>query len=253
MNGNPAQGLAYFIEGFKLLNKPGIRLFVLIPLIINIALFTTASYFSFQYFNDGLDLLLAKVPDWLSFIRWILMPIFVLTVGTFIFFIFNMIANFIASPFNAILAERVEIYLCGEDDQVNLEENGFSSVINAIPQSLKREIQKLKYYFPRFILLTILSLIPGVNILVFIFAAWMMAIQYLDYAMDNHQVVFKDMLAFLRTKRLTSLGFGAIVMLCLMVPVLNFVVIPAAVAGSSIFWVREFKESNKNASSLSVK
>ena len=144
MNGNPTIGFAYFIEGLKLLNKPGIRLFVLIPLIINITLFTFASVYSFHYFSEGLDYLLSKIPSWLSFIQWILWPIFVITIGTFIFFVFNMLANLIASPFNSILAEKVEIYLSGEANTNS--DNGLMAVVKIIPQSLAREFVKLKYY-----------------------------------------------------------------------------------------------------------
>lgn len=240
MNGNLADGIRYFLEGFKLITKPGLRVYVFIPLLINIALFSFASWYGISVFSDWLHWLLAKIPSWLSFIEWILWPIFVLTLGTIIFFVFNMVANIVASPFNGILAEKTELYLTDKDNLGQSE--GLAEVIKIIPHSLMREVHKLKYYLPRFILLSLLSVIPGVNILVFIFAAWMMAIQYVDYPLDNHKISIKDMLAMLKARNLSSLGFGAVVMLSLMVPILNFVVIPAAVCGASIFWVKELKQ-----------
>lgn len=239
MNGNPAHGASYFFEGLKMITKPGIRIYVAIPLAINLLLFSFASWYSFGIFSGWLEVLLSKVPSWLAFIEWILWPIFVLTLGTIIFFVFNMVANIIASPFNGILAEKTELYLTNE---VPTDESGLADVIRIIPASLAREIHKLKYYLPRFILLSLLAFIPGVNILVFIFAAWMMAIQYIDYPMDNHKVIFKDMISLIKSRNLSALGFGAVVMFSLMIPIFNFIVIPAAVCGASLFWVKEFKQ-----------
>jgi len=238
MNSSPINGVNYFLAGFKLMLKPALLPYVLTPLFINIVLFSYAVWYSSSLFGEWLGWLLDKIPDWLAFIQWILWPIFVLTLGTVIFFVFNMVANIIASPFNGILAEKAEQILTNDIPS----EAGFIALMKTIPASLAREMHKMKYYLPRVILLSLLFFIPGINILVFLFAAWMMAIQYIDYPMDNHKIHFKDMLALIRSRNLSSLGFGAIVMFSLMVPVLNFIVIPAAVCGASIFWVKEFKQ-----------
>ncbi len=241
MNGNLAEGIRYFLDGFKLITKPGLRVYVFVPLLINFALFSFASWYSYSLYTDGVSWLLSKVPDWLSFIEWILLPIFILTMGTIIFFVFNMVANIVASPFNGILAEKTELYLINQD---NLgQDGGFSELIKIVPHSIMRELHKLKYYLPRFIVLTLITFwIPGLNILVFLFGAWMMSIQYVDYPMDNHKISIKDMIALIKKRNLSAIGFGGVVMFSLMIPILNFVVIPAAVCGACIFWVKELKD-----------
>jgi CysZ protein len=47
------------------------------------------------------------------------------------------------------------------------------------------------------------------------------------------------MLAWLRKKRWQSMSFGGIVYLVLLIPVVNILMMPAAVAGATLFWVRE--------------
>ena len=47
------------------------------------------------------------------------------------------------------------------------------------------------------------------------------------------------MLAWLREKRWQSMSFGGIVYLVLLIPVVNLLMMPAAVAGATLFWVRE--------------
>jgi CysZ protein len=67
----------------------------------------------------------------------------------------------------------------------------------------------------------------------------MMAIQYIDYPADNHKLGWNEMLAWLRQKRWQSMSFGGIVYLVLLIPVINILMMPAAVAGATLFWVRE--------------
>jgi CysZ protein len=91
--------------------------------------------------------------------------------------------------------------------------------------------------------LLVLLLVPGVNVLASVlwvlFSAWMMAVQYLDYPMANHSLFFKQQRARLRKRPLLAWSFGGPVMLITMIPVLNFFVMPAAVAGATLIWVRE--------------
>ena len=71
----------------------------------------------------------------------------------------------------------------------------------------------------------ILLFIPVIgSILWLVFGAWMMAIQYADYPMGNHGLSFSDQRKLLGRRRLTSLGFGAVIMMSMVIPVVNFVI-----------------------------
>ncbi|MGH8465054.1 MAG: sulfate transporter CysZ, partial [Pseudomonas sp.] len=157
-----------------------------------------------------------------------------------VFFTFTMLANIIAAPFNGFLAEKVEVVVRGTDD---FPAFSTAELMAMVPRTLAREMRKLGYFLPRAIALFILSLIPVVNIIAaplwLLFGIWMMAIQYIDYPADNHKMSWQDMLAWLREKRWQSLGFGGSVYLVLLVPFLNLLMMPAAVAGATLFWVRE--------------
>ena len=96
--------------------------------------------------------------------------------------------------------------------------------------------------------LFIIGVIPVVNlvaaVLWFVFNCWMMSLQYVDYPADNHRVSFPALRRLLGDPRLSALGFGLPVALAAMVPVLNLVVVPAAVCGATAYWVRENGPSN---------
>ncbi len=241
MGGNPIRGSAYLIRGLKLLNQPGLRRFVMLPLLINSVLFSVAIYLLTQYFSGWVDFWLNWVPDWLDFIDWLLWPLFALLVMVGIYFSFGLLANFIAAPFNGLLAERVEQRLRGTVPP----DDSWKALLASIPHSLNRELAKLAYYLPRLLLLLLLSFIPLIGpLLWFLFGAWMMAIQFCDYPMDNNKIRFGEMKQLLKQQRLSSMGFGALVSLAMLIPVLNLLVMPAAVIGATLFWVEEYAATN---------
>ena len=78
-------------------------------------------------------------------------------------------------------------------------------------------------------------------VLWFLFNAWYMALEYGDFPMANHGLKFTDQLPRMRRIRFTAIGFGSALTVLMLVPVLNFVAMPAAVAGATALWVKELK------------
>ncbi|MBA4287986.1 MAG: sulfate transporter CysZ [Pseudomonas sp.] len=233
-------GPQYLGQGLKLILSPGLRLFVLLPLTINLLLFIGLIFLAMQQFSGWVDTFMPSLPTWLSFLEYILWPLFVVLVLLMVFFTFTLLANIIAAPFNGFLSEKVEVVVRGQDD---FPPFSGAELMAMVPRTLGREMRKLGYFLPRAIALLILSFIPVLNILAaplwLLFGVWMMAIQYIDYPADNNKMSWPDMLAWLREKRWQSLSFGGITYLALLVPGLNIVMMPAAVAGATLFWVRE--------------
>ncbi|BCG26890.1 sulfate transporter CysZ [Pseudomonas tohonis] len=233
-------GPQYLGEGLKLILSPGLRLFVLLPLTLNLVLFIALIGFAMQQFSGWVDAFMPSLPSWASFLEYLIWPLFVILVLLLVFFSFTMIANIIAAPFNGFLAEKVEVVVRGQDD---FPPFSWAELTAMVPRTVGRELRKLGYFLPRAIGLLILSFIPGVNLVAtplwFLFGVWMMAVQYIDYPADNHKLGWNEMLAWLREKRWQSLGFGGSVYLALLIPFVNIVMMPAAVAGATLFWVRE--------------
>lgn len=240
MKGNPFQGAGYLVRGLKMLPDPQIRPFVLVPLLTNIILFIAAIWMLFSNFGGWVDSLISTfLPDWewLQFLHYLLWPLMALLVVVFVYYGFSIVANLIAAPFNGFLAEKVEKRLRGDV----IQDEGWQAVLALVPRAIGRELAKLAYYLPRLLFLLVLSFIPVINIVApllwILFGAWMMAIQYCDYPMDNNKVSFKNMKNMLKADRLTSLGFGGLIQVGMMVPILNLILMPAAVVGATIYWV----------------
>lgn len=236
-------GFGYFFYGLNLAMRPGIRQFVLLPLLANVILVGGALFYLFSHLDVWIERLIGQLPEFLSWLSYLLWPLLVLTIlATFSYF-FSTLANFVAAPFNGLLAEKVEEHLT----QQKVNEDGLLSTIKDTPRILAREWRKLVYVLPKAIGLFLLLLIPALGqtigpFLWFAFTAWILAIQYCDYPFDNHKISFNDMRNNLKQKQGKAYSFGALVSIFTTIPILNLIVMPVAVCGATAMWVAEFKK-----------
>ena len=240
---SPFEGIGYLLQGFSLLTRSGLKRFVIIPVLLNILFFSLLMGVGVHFISLFINHYVYLLPEWLHWLKWLLWIVFFFTGAIIVIYCFTIITNLICAPFNGLLSERVEKVLTGKTPSL---ETSFGEALTEIPRSLKREWSKIKYYLPRAIFLIILFFIPVVNIIAsvlwFIFVCWMMAVEYMDYPIDNRKLDFKRLLKYLKQHCLTSLGFGFAVIIASLIPVINFVIIPAAVIGGTCMWIE--KERN---------
>ncbi|MDT8385365.1 MAG: sulfate transporter CysZ [Gammaproteobacteria bacterium] len=240
---NPFSGIGYFFQGLRLIVQPGLRRYVVIPLLINLLLFAGLIWFGSSQFEALLQWLLPVLPEWLQWLEWVLWALFGLAALLILFYVFSLLANLIASPFNSLLAEAVERHLTGESPPAD---GGWKKLLTELVPTIIDELRKLLYLLAWSIPFLLLFLIPVLNLaapfLWLAFSAWMLAVEYADYPMGNHGLRADEQKRRLGEKRLMSLGFGATVSIATLIPVVNFVVMPAAVAGATAMWVERWKK-----------
>jgi CysZ protein len=234
-------GIDCFFAGLKLVRQPGIRQYVIVPLLINIVVLTAVLTYGMSQYETWQLALTNWLPDWLQFLSWIIGFLASIVIFTLTIYSFSIIANVIASPFNAVLSEKVQETLTGERPVQNI------NVFIILGRALGREFSKLLYFLPRLLGLLLLSIIPAVNVIApfawILFGAWMMAVQYTDYAADNNQISFKELRRGLRTNLTQALLFGVLVYFFVAIPFLNLILIPVAVAGGTVYWVHWLKDT----------
>lgn len=235
MSGNIFAGAGYLLRGFRLLLNPSLRRFILIPILVNLLLFIVLTALLVQQFGYLLNLMMVYLPSWLEFLAWILLCLVALFVVLVYGYSFSLVTNVIAAPFYGFLAERTEELVTGKKPEGE-------TLLQMIPRTMLRELRKIWYFVWRGLLVFLLALIPVLGpLIVVLWAAWSMSIQYSDYAADNHQWPFRKLRQSLGSCGQSSIGFGALVMLGTMVPLLNILVIPAAVIGGTLLWLEELE------------
>ncbi|UTA48801.1 sulfate transporter CysZ [Simiduia sp. 21SJ11W-1] len=251
INGSPISAPEALTLGFRLVLQPDLRVFILVPLLINLVLFFILTAWLLHEFGLLMDGLMGWLPGWLSFLGSILWLIAAFLLIFVYGYSFSIISNLIAAPFNGFLAERIEVKLTG----VAPPPEPLSAMI---PRTLARELLKLWYFISRGLLLMIgllvLSFIPILQLLTPLIAAlwgaWCMAIQYTDYPADNHKTPFKQLRGQLMDQSMGSFSLGGLIMLGSMIPLVNIFVTPIAVAGATVFWLRDINGRPLNPEAL---
>ena len=237
MFSNFAAGSSYALKGFSYIRRPGLRRYFLIPIMLNVVIFGLASWYVLTQFTGWLDKILPEGGGW-----WLLVMVLAILVGfvllVAIFFVFTIVLNLIGAPFNGLLSEKVEAIL--NRDPVKLE-GGMKRFISGFVRSIKGELRKYLYFGLLALVVLVVSFIPGVNfflapVLSFLLGSWMLALEYLAYPMENHDQYFTEVRRWARANKMLCMGFGIMVLLLTITPVLNFVVMPAAVAGATQMW-----------------
>lgn len=227
---SPVFAVQCLLQGIRWLLRPELRKFFLLPLLVNILLYS--GLFALGYFYMS-DLITALIPGWLSWLEWLLWPLFFISFLLTGFFTFTIMANLIASPFYSHLAARTEELLTG--DKVNIQEQPVVKVLLA-------ELNRIFYLLSRMLPLLLLFIIPVVNLIApllwVLFSAWGIALEYMAYPLENKGLLFVEQRKLLQQNRLATLAFGGLVLMGLSLPVINLLLAPAAVIGATVFFHR---------------
>ncbi len=256
-------GAGYALSGIRLILRPRIRRFVLVPLLINIVLFTVGISYAASLFDwlisdwMTIEKLVSMLPSWLAWLervldwlspvlvmlKYLLWALFALAAAALVFFGFTILANLIGAPFNGFLAEAVEAELTGERDSTPFST---ARLAREVLTAIGSELRKYGYFIVRALPCLLLFLVPGLNVFAppiwLLFGAWMLALEYNEYPMGNHAMTFPAVRARLKQRRRIALGFGMTVLGMTMVPVLNFIAMPVAVCGATRMWVHVFRD-----------
>jgi CysZ protein len=237
--GDIMQGASCLGRGARLIRHPDVRLYVIMPLLINVILFGALIWFGYTQFSPLVELLMSYIPGFLDFLRWIVWLFITMLTTIIVFFTFTPIANIVAAPFNALLSEKIEALLTGKAVSSDI------SFLTMVKNSLLSQLGKLLYIALWSLALLLVSLIPLVNFaapfLWVLFGSWLLSLEYLDYPMGNHDLSFSRQKQLLSGRRGLALGFGGSVMVLTSIPLINFIVMPVAVAGATLLYVEQLE------------
>jgi CysZ protein len=227
-------GPGHLLLGFRLLLKPGVRGFMLIPLAGNILFFVLAAGLAFYGLDLALDRWLPAALDWL---RWLLFPLVSVLLLILSFLGFTLLGNLVLAPFNGLLSARVEQALTGQAATAPEE-----TVAAAMRRSLKLAAWRFGFVVLRLGAVFLLGLVPVIGVIAVPLGiglgAWLLALEFSDPVLGNWGWNLAQQRDLLRRNRAGFIGFGLAVLGASLVPFLNLALIPAAVAGMTAYCVR---------------
>ncbi len=231
-------GVRAFVDGAGLLRRGDLARYIWWPALVSAVIVAIGLWGAFTQAQALGDALVNGLPDWLDFLSVILVPllyVLAILVGTWLF---GFVAIVVSSPFHSNLSAALEGHLEQAPANPAQPQPMWADAL----ASLRREARKLGYQLPRLVGILLLSFVPLINIvsplLWLLFGAWMLTVQFADLPAENRQHTFLQTLELLRQNRGAALGFGLCVTPLLAVPIVNFVVVPIAVAGGTVLWHR---------------
>ena len=236
---SPFLALSCLIQGFKLLNHPQLRKYLLIPLLINITLYTAAFVLGYHWLGIALEQL---IPDKLAWLSWILWPLFFISCMVILFFSFTLLSNLIASPYYSQLSAKTLEIISQQSHPIR--EQPWNKVFFG-------EVQRIGYLLLRLLPLLLLFLIPLLNVLApvlwSLFAARGIAMEFMAYPLENRGMPFQEQKKYLQQSSLGNLIFGSAVGLAITLPIVNLFVGQAAVIGATLYVQRLAELSSSHA------
>ena len=241
---SPLGGAGYLGRGFRALFDRRWRRLVVMPLAINTLLFGAGGVWAAGRVAAVVRRLHESLPGWLDWLAFLTWPLFAIAFALVWVYGFTLAANVIGAPFNAVLAGRV----LGEPAA-----HGRGVLTDAL-LAVGNELRKLGYFLLRAVPLWLLLWVPGVNLLAgpawLLLGAWLLALEYLDYPLAHRGHDFGAVRRRAAAVRWPALGFGGGVLLLAMLPLVNLLLMPAAVIGACLL-VRDLDPAPPQASSSS--
>ncbi len=257
-----AQGFGYLMRGFQLIRQPGLRRFVLIPLSINVVIFGALIWALVGAAGSLVSWATGSVSstflgDWaiVQGLIWIIQLFIWLVLGVGVlmgvFYTFSLLANFLAAPFNSLLAEKVEKHLAGTLIE---GKESWLHALKSVPHVMMSELYKLFYMIMLMVPLVLLWIftwwIPVLGLFSTAawlwFGAWLLSLEYVDYPAGNHGLTFPKVRKLMKNHRSSAMGFGSAVTLMTSIPLINLFAMPCAVAGATALWHEQLREHALN-------
>ena len=219
-------GLSSLKSGFTFfLKHPKLWFYALLPFVLSVILFASLFGLFLQSFGDvyqwflhwiGPLTLEHPVNFWMKIANgalWFvnqLFKLFLFLLGLILLSLATYVIQMIlASPFNDIISERVEIL------QANYEPPVFqwSQLAKNLTRTVVTELQKTLFFLSVPLMLLVVNLVPIVggfaySILVVFFGLWNIGFGYVDYPLSRRQIGIRARLQFALRHKYALLGLG---------------------------------------------
>lgn len=223
-----------------------------LPAAINLVVFAAAFAIFLFFYSDlytlATSFLAIEPPQawyawlWVAPLRllaWTIGLLLILTALVGLFFAFLILGTAIASPFLDVLSQRVEEMVTG---RVSEDQTTLLGALRGIGVSIVLELRKFGFFVAVQAAFALLGLIPFLTLFAVIaaslFTMLFLPLEYASFAMDRRQMSFQARRTLIWRQRWLMLGFGVAGFLTLLIPLLNFVCLPALVVGGTLLFLQ---------------
>ena len=236
MIGRFKNGVSSFVEGIRILkNDNNMRLLGMVPALMSLTLYTGGLVVGVMYVDDVLNWIIkSNISDYNFFIKSLIYIFSFLLIGFILYFITFIVVSILAVPVCTTLSYKVLV----QSGYFLPTEKTLKQSIFTFAKMLRVSILKLGFLVIISGLLFIASLIPVVAPIALFISVMILAFDCMDYAMEHDEQGLRQRFKFLFAHIPEFAGFALCMMIVLAIPFIHFILLPAAVLGTSVLYTR---------------
>jgi CysZ protein len=225
-------GVRFYYSGVRYwTSKPVLLRLSIIPWFINFACFVIGMVLAFTYLPSLMSLIMARPDLWYQYIAFYLLGFLTAcALSVLVMFCVFVAAQILSFPFNDMIAEKT------------LELTQLLPVRPpGVKAKFKRSIKNILTMLKKTVVLILIAgalvfaaLIPGLGIIgacvSVVFIAW----DLMDYTFDHFEDTLSQRIAFIKQNKAVIFGFSLGLGLTSMIPVINFLLVPAHVTAAAL-------------------
>lgn len=229
-------GVSTYSDAHQLIIKHKLWVYIIAPGIINIAVFVLSFIAISSLSNEVVDWLLNSLssffdyPELLSETKGVLAFVIIVFIKIAFVFLYLSVYKYIIlilmSPLLALLSERVETILTGNNYPFNMFDF-LHDVIRGIALALRNLLVEISLL----ILVFLIGFIPLLNLITplitFYISSYYYGFSMLDYSNERKRFTIKQSIHFIRMQRGVAFGNGAVFYGLLLLPFIGWLIAPA--------------------------
>lgn len=230
------QGVSSFFEGIRLLRKDkNLRLLGFIPALMSLTLYTVGLIVGVMYIDSILSWVIkSNFNEYNAFLKSFLYILsFVLLVCILYFAVF-MVVSILAIPVCTTLSQRVLI----QSGYLVPTSKTFKENVFTFTKMLRVSILKFAFIAIISILLFVASFVPMFAPIALYLSLMILTWDCMDYAMEHDEKGLRQRFRFFLKHWVELSGFALCMAVILAIPFIHFILLPSAVLGTSVLYVR---------------
>lgn len=238
-------GLRFLTQGTKIIFKvPGLFIWALIPFLIDVFILIAGLSFGVSQISHWKGQLMSRIFDSNGWLYLLLSPfasIFLwITFMAALFYGVFVLTSLIASPFNAVIAEKVLSHY----NIIKTEPFNWNRWLSTSLKMLKISLIKTVLFLTFGGILFLLSFIPIVSFIALFTTFLMIAFDFMDYSLEVKEMELSQRWRYFKTHIPQLFGMATAIGFSLLIPGLILLLLPSAVAGSA--WVMSQSEDGND-------
>jgi CysZ protein len=244
-------GIGIFLRGqFMVLRSPGLWLLGLLPAVITFLLLVGGFIALAMYDRQVADFTTPFANHWSSWLQETLrLAVEVAVVVGWVVLsivLYASVTLIIGEPFYEAISKRIDDSLGGIRDEVSV---GFW---RQLPRSIVEAARLLFFTGAKGLLVVLVTLIPVVGafigpVLGAFIGGWAIALELTSVPFERRGLVLRHRRIKLGARRSLTLGFGVATFVCLLIPGIDILLMPGAVAGATLLSRRVIGEADRGA------